>query len=490
MEQYKDIIKQTGLVYLVKFADFALTFFLFITLTRLLSQSEFGIYSILSVTLLFIVSFLDLGVLAFSVKSLTGKSDRIIRESFSKIFTFVLLVVIASNIIMIPAGYFILKFYGYSDLFYLTILIIMSSDIIILGNLLSNYMVIYKKTGIAKFIEFLIMTFWAFPLMLIAFFYINVTVIFITKFIASLLIFTGIIVFFKLKEIKFFGPFDWDYIKQVLIFGLPLTTLVISNGVIGAADRYLLGFFHSSIIVAEYAYIYTILNIIFVFVIATLDVIFFPFVAEAHNQNKKSKSNFLLNGMLKYSLIITIPALVGFYILSTEIITMISGDKYISAIGIIPFLIMFPLAQCFIVTFMRRLQLEHRTKSIAIAYFIGMVLNLALNFLLIPKYYTTGAGIATSITYTAIVLMLYLYTRKHIQFDYNYLKIGGIIISTIVMALSIMFIHPGNIVSKIFTVILGAAVYLAGLFVTNTFVKEEKELFYFHFLKIFKRKAN
>jgi len=86
--------------------------------------------------------------------------------------------------------------------------------------------------------------------------------------------------------------------------------------------------------------------------------------------------------------------------------------------------------------------------------------------------------------------MLYLYTRKHIQFDYNYLKIGGIIISTIVMALSIMFIHPGNIVSKIFTVILGGAVYLAGLFVTNTFVKEEKELFYFHFLKIFKRKAN
>jgi len=171
-----------------------------------------------------------------------------------------------------------------------------------------------------------------------------------------------------------------------------------------------------------------------------------------------------------------LPILTGFFILSREIITMISGTKYVSVIGLIPFLILFPLFDVGNRIYNKILLLENKTKTLAGIYISGMILNIILNLVLVPRYSIYGAAIATTISYAVLFALFYHKVHKNIKIDHSFVKSSRIILSTVIMAAAIFFIHPQNAITKIMTICLGAVVYFSSLFFTKAYVKEELTL--------------
>ena len=62
-----------------------------------------------------------------------------------------------------------------------------------------------------------------------------------------------------------------------------------------------------------------------------------------------------------------------------------------------------------------------KQKQFAIIGGIGAIINVVLNILLIPKFSLYGAGIATTITYALMFILMYIYTRKNIL-KFNFFK--------------------------------------------------------------------
>lgn len=477
MEQYKTITKQIGGVFLLQIAEFGLMFALFSILTRILSKSEFGIYSILNISILFATGLLGLGLHTFLLRDITGKKDSIKKDRFSSLFTFDLIFLFITIAFISTLSYFVLKVIRHEEFFLASIYILITSGLILCGSLINSYLKSNKKIVSATITDLLLRVLWAAPVIFfILLSKITITEIFLIRLIFTSLIFFIIIAFLKKKGLKFINKIKTSFIKKAIIFGLPLSTLTISDWIITASDRYMLGLFQGSIHVANYSYIYSLLNFILIFFIATQNVTIYPYVVEAHNKKDKEKRNFLFNSHIKYTLVMALPVLAGFFILSEELVIMISGTKYINAISIIPFLILFPLLDMGSRIYNKTLLLENKTKTIAAIYITGMVINIILNFILIPRYSYYGAAIATTISYIVLFGLFYFKGHKYIKIDHSYIKIPKIVFSTIIMSLSIAFIHPQNMFTKLLTIGFGAGIYFLCLFITKAYVKEEFEL--------------
>ena len=477
MEEYNKITNQLIFIYGIKILDFFFNFILFLVLARSLSQHEFGIYSIISISILIITNIFDLGLSTFILKDLSGKDKGIQKANFGKIFSFALIEIGIIGFILLTIGYFIIKYLGYSDISHLFFFAIIIAGIIILGNFMVNYVLLSKQSPKAKIIEFLIQSAWILPLIIITLFYrLNIDYIFETKLILSLTVLLCIVYYFKRKGVMFLTRLDNGYIKKAMIFGLPLSLLSLSQLLISGADRYIIGLFQSADAVGSYSYIYSLLNIILVFFIASIDTVLYPYIITAFNKNDLNKSNFLLNASLKYSLLLTLPGVVGFFILSSEIISLISGTKYIGTVSIIPFLILFPVLQCLIVVIQKTLLMRGKTLELSYIFVMGAIVNIVLNFILVPRYSYYGAGIALTLTYIILAIALIVRSKNFIKYDYKYLRLERILLSTIMMAFLISFIHPQSLIGKIMTVILGLLVYIVGLYVTKAYVSEEMTL--------------
>lgn len=91
-------------------------------------------------------------------------------------------------------------------------------------------------------------------------------------------------------------------------------------------------------------------------------------------------------------------------------------------------------------TFMSSTYNVHKdSKGFLLSGTIGAVVNIGLNFLLIPKFQVYGAAIATCISYIVVFLFRYFHTRKYICFN---IKNKEFIIGTVLLLSSsvIMFI--------------------------------------------------
>ena len=473
---YKTIAKQIGLIYGIKAWDAALAFLLFVFLSRFLTIEEFGVYSIINISIFFLAGLLSLAMQEFIVKDIAGKSNKYMKLKTGNILKFAFMVVLISLILLsfLKGTYLSAMGITFSLAWQFSLFIIGIN--VLSGLLYWGYMRAKKQMVTASIYELLFKSAWILPILIIApLGVLTINNIFGIRLAIAFALFVVLIVHLSREGISIQQKVDWKYIKRALAFSLPLVTLMISNWVITASDRYFLAFFHDAIAVGYYSYVYSLLNFIGVLgIIAGLVV--YPYMAEAWNTGKKKKSNFLFNASLKYALILTIPSLVGVFILRNEIISMLSGVKYLEATSLIPILLIFPLIEVIILVFQKPLLLANRTKEIASIFGIGMILNALLNLFLIPRWSMHGAAFATMITYVVMFFAFLVLVKKYCSFNFEFLKIERMIVSTVIMGAFIFFITPENIFTKIVTILFGAIIYTVMVFASGVFVKEEEEL--------------
>jgi len=141
----------------------------------------------------------------------------------------------------------------------------------------------------------------------------------------------------------------------------------------------------------------------------------FPAIVNA----KKVSQEFYNNRMQKlYDILawmaIAIAILVSIF--SSDIIRIIFGNEYNSAAPVLTIYVWAGVAVFLGVASSQYLINENFTKLSFSRTFIGMVLNILLNFILIPKYGIIGAAVATLVSYSVAVFSIVLFPKTSKQF--------------------------------------------------------------------------
>ena len=206
-----------------------------------------------------------------------------------------------------------------------------------------------------------------------------------------------------------------------------------------------------------------------------IGTVFMPRLSQLYKINREAFNNLFLKG-LKYIILISIFVVLNGIVLSDKIVSICFGSQYkesIISLNVLLVGILFVFSINFLQTALISM---NRQKIVLYLALSGLILNIALNLYLIPKYSYIGAAFATIIVEFLIFVSLLVYTHKVDVKILWWRLIGKPLTALLISALVFWSLFPLNIVYlRLVPVNL---CLIALLFFMHVFDKEELELFY------------
>jgi len=273
------------------------------------------------------------------------------------------------------------------------------------------------------------------------------------------------------KVVKIVPQFDFNFLKELQLRALPFGFFSIIIVLYSYVDTVMLSFLSTDAAVGWYNAAYKIYEGLTVFP-SIICAVLYPRLSQFFILSKKAHLALSLKGA-KYMLIISLPVLVCGIILSNNIITTLFGEEFQNSIIVLQILFLGVLIVFQIWLFQTILNSIDKQKVVMYISLIGLVINISLNLLLIPRYTFKGAAVTTVLSELTVFIIYYLYLYK----SYHRLPLLKLSMRPLFASLIIGgFLWRLSVFSLIPSLVLVFFLYIALLFCFKTFDDEELEL--------------
>lgn len=201
--------------------------------------------------------------------------------------------------------------------------------------------------------------------------------------------------------------FEKRYWQFALSFNLPLIPYYLSQVVFNQSDRLMINNICGRGDAAIYGVAYT-LAMILTFVVTSIHSSYTPWIFECIDRNElqdNRKITILLSSGIAFMLL-------GIIALAPEVIYVMAGEQYSSAIWVVPPVAMSVLLLYYSNLFDCILFFYEEKFFLAVVAVIAAVINILLNYLFIPVFGFVAAAYTTLISYLVLTFMDYLYMVK------------------------------------------------------------------------------
>lgn len=277
--------------------------------------------------------------------------------------------------------------------------------------------------------------------------------------------------------------------KELLLFSIPLMISGSLSILMNNFDTFMIGYFLNSASVGIYNIAYGI-SVIMLIPLSLFGYIYFPLSSKLLKEDKNRQIKRLLPLVNKWGTMSVLPLIFIFLAYPTQIISLLFGTEYTGAnqalqiltLGYIPHLLNGKTGET--------LKSGGFTQIILFAAIIATLVNISLNFLLIPKIGVNGAAIATGISFFTLGL-IYIFALFNVMkmspFSRNYLTqlvfAGGIGVFLINLNEILGTINLGLTIFLVLNIILFYFFLVTINVITRKFEEEDKIL-----IKILKEK--
>ncbi len=232
----------------------------------------------------------------------------------------------------------------------------------------------------------------------------------IARFIASII---GFYCLYKNFYIKNHIDEKKDFTKDILNYSIPLFFIGIGSLLIMEIDTLMLGFLSTPQEVGIYAVAkQTIIKLPHISVLIAMGTM--PVFAKLNKDNKERLKNIFYQ-LLKINALIFLLLTIVILSFSNFFIPIIFGTEYRGAVLPLQILTVYLVSASFLVFIDLFLDYQGLAKKRAVNLSFSIILNIALNFLLIPKYGAMGAAIATSISYIPYLILNWFEVKRVIK---------------------------------------------------------------------------
>ncbi len=189
-------------------------------------------------------------------------------------------------------------------------------------------------------------------------------------------------------------------------------------------DTLMLGFFRTSSEVGIYNAASPTAQLIYIFPAAILSL-FLPVLSSLYSKNDTKSFNSCYSSVTKWIFLINLYFLIFLSLFSEQAITALFGEQYASGALVLAILVLGYFFYHLSLTSNNILMIIDRTRLVFLISLVGAVINLILNYALIPAYGFLGAGIATSISVFVMGMANFLLVWRIINyspFKISYIK--------------------------------------------------------------------
>jgi O-antigen/teichoic acid export membrane protein len=232
------------------------------------------------------------------------------------------------------------------------------------------------------------------------------------------------------QDLKLF--FSFPVIKKLLSYGLPFIPAGIAYWIFNLSDRFMI----ARLSTLEQLGLYSVAAKV-TFGIALLSRIFgrawSPRALKLYKSSDSHKEIF--GQMLIYVLAVFSYIAICLIVLGPEILKLITTSEYYGALYAIGPLALGLVAYSLNQITMMGINLIYKTKYIAYIAWLVAIINIVLNFLLIPKYGMVGASIATMVSYITLTAIYGFISQKLYPIKIDLAKLFKIIVIVIIFTM-------------------------------------------------------
>ena len=261
--------------------------------------------------------------------------------------------------------------------------------------------------------------------------------------------------------------FSFSIMKNILKFGLPMVPGTIALMILRVSDRYMLTYLSANSLydVGIYAIGYRI-GMIMTFLTSIVSMVYLPYAMKIADKPEAKES--YRNIFYYYAIF---GGILGFFIIffSSEIFQIFINKSYFEAVKIVFFGVISNYLHGLFNIVNINFYVKKRSGNIALAVFLGAILNVVLNFILIPIYGIYGAGAASILAFFFIFIFNFFMAEKIYNVGY---KIVYVILSLAILLIisSFNFISPINLTISIFKISIFMVIIL---FLTRYFFRNK-----------------
>lgn len=278
----------------------------------------------------------------------------------------------------------------------------------------------------------------------------------------------GYITKVSLKKLK---PFT--YLKPVMILFIPS----VATQIFSIFDKSMIGWFTKN--AEENGYYEQALKIIemALVLITTMGTIMIPRISRKYSEGKKGEIKTYMDKSLKFSFMLALPMALGIGAISEKFVPIFFGEGYIKSIYLLNILsLLFIFMGLNSVTGSQYLISTGQQSKHVKFLLIGGGINVLLNAILIPKFMSIGAAIASVIGEGTITILELNYLRKTKQYNVKniFKNMFFYMIASITMFIIMVILmkHINSLLGILFAIAFGAIIYFAML----TFIFKDEML--------------
>lgn len=425
--KYKKLIKNTSIFAIGTFGSKLLVFLIVPLYTHLLSTSEYGIIDVFTSTINLFIPFATLLIYEAAIRFLISKEfdKKVIFNNcfFTFVFGCIFSVILSKFIVHF------LKIDNYRFIFDL-ILILTSFT-----TIFSQYL---RATGENLKFSFsgIITTFFTVGLNLI---FLLIFKMGINGYLLSLLISQLITSLYLVISCRFFENFDLKYInfsslKLMLEYSIPLVPNNIMWWIMNAGDKYIINFSLGNSANGIYSLSYkipTILSVLFSIFMQAWQV---SAIEEMQDKNRNYFYKNVFN-YISFSLVFVTFLILLFL---QPIFDLMIGKDFLNSINYVPLLCVATVINCY-ATFSGIVYIINKnSKKSFVTTFVGAIVNVVLNFLLIKQFDLYGVSIGTILGYVFVMLLRFYDFKK--EFKVSLLSIKTLLYILLLIFCSYIFV--------------------------------------------------
>ena len=217
--------------------------------------------------------------------------------------------------------------------------------------------------------------------------------------------------------------FDWELLKHMLKYSLPLLVLGVCGIMNQTLDRILFPFFYAGADAQAqlgiYGACFKVAMVMMMFTQA-FRYAYEPFVFAKH-KDKQSVAAYA--DAMKYYIIFSYMILLGmiFYL---DLLKFIIAPSYWEGLKVVPIVLWTYIFQGVYFNLSFWYKLTDKTQWGAYFSIIGVVITFGLQVLFVPKIGYMASALSSTICYLVIMLLSYFVGRKHLEIPYDLRRIG------------------------------------------------------------------
>lgn len=239
--------------------------------------------------------------------------------------------------------------------------------------------------------------------------------------LSEIIAFSSALFFYRDRITFSFNEFRGGLAKSMLMYGAPLMVLESLGVFLRLTDRYLIQGMLGEVELGMYSASYNLTAYLEIIVLATVAQALRPLYMKLWERDGVEPTKEFLSNTFHIYLTVGIPFVALFSATAPHLLNFLASPKFAPGTVIIPFVtISFMLDGC-VHWLGAGLYIKRNTRILMIWSLIAALTNLALNFMVIPKFGILGAAAVTVVSFSIFIVGVATSASKFLSFDIDWL---------------------------------------------------------------------